>query len=292
MAQVTAAPAVSRATANESTAQAIVSHHAQLSAGLNQRVEALVHYVDSQFLLKAETARQDLLSYLRREILPHAQAEEAALYPPAAALSEGRLLVEGMLDEHRSLTALVTELADAGSLVRAAATARALTALFAVHLTKENDLLLPLLVATPDVSLTRLLAGMHEVLGGEEHAHGAPGEGATGAADAAGTAAGEGCGCGGCGCGGDQPADGAAVPVLSVDARLDVRDVPHNQRHALVLSTVEGLSPGEAVVLVASHAPGPVLAEVEERFGRQIRMEWLQSGPTVWQVRLERLAAA
>jgi len=45
------------------------------------------------------------------------------------------------------------------------------------------------------------------------------------------------------------------------------------------------------VVLVASHAPGPVLAEVEERFGRQIRMEWLQSGPTVWQVRLERLAA-
>jgi uncharacterized protein (DUF2249 family) len=79
--------------------------------------------------------------------------------------------------------------------------------------------------------------------------------------------------------------------VLSVDARLDVRDVPHNQRHGLVLSTVEGLSPGEAVVLVASHAPGPVLAEVEERFGRQIRMEWLQSGPTVWQVRLERLAA-
>src|SRR6266536_1382016 len=130
--------------ANETAAEAVVRHHAQLAAGLDQRVEALLYLVDSEYLLKAESARQDLLGYLRREILPHAQAEEAALYPPAAAHPAGRLLVEGMIAEHRALAALVTELSDTRSLVRAAATGRALRALFAAHLTKENDLVLPL----------------------------------------------------------------------------------------------------------------------------------------------------
>lgn len=281
MSQPAPDPTVNQVTANAFAARAVVSHHAQLAAGVAQRVEALVRHVDSQYLLKAEDARQDLLNYLRREILPHAGAEEEKLYPPAAALADGRLLVEGMIEEHRTLTALVTELADAASPVRAAAAARALGALFAVHLAKENNLVLPLLVATPEVALSQVLAGMHELLGDED----------AGTAD-------EGCGCGGCGCGGDQKSSGgdqasrsATTPVLSVDTRLDVRDVPHSRRHALVLSTVEALPPGEAVVLVASHAPRPVLAEIGDRFGAQIQAQWLQSGPEVWQVRLERLAA-
>ncbi len=279
MSQLAPGATVSQVTANAFAARAVVGHHAQLAAGVDQRVDALVRHVDSQYLLKAEDARQDLLGYLRREILPHAKAEEEKLYPPAAALVDGRLLVEGMIEEHRQLTALLTELADAESPVRAAAAARAFAALFAVHLAKENNLVLPLLVATPEIALSQVLAGMHELLGDEE----------AGAVD-------EGCGCGGCGCGGDQAdqadqaASSAAPPVLSVDTRLDVRDVPHSRRHALVLSTVEALPPGGAVVLVASHAPRPVLAEIGDRFGAQVQAQWLQAGPEVWQVRLERLA--
>ncbi|MGX6608513.1 DUF2249 domain-containing protein [Micromonosporaceae bacterium Da 78-11] len=56
--------------------------------------------------------------------------------------------------------------------------------------------------------------------------------------------------------------------------------------------TATALSPGNAVVLVASHALGPVLAEVDDHSGGQICSRWLQSGPEVWQVRLERMAAA
>jgi hypothetical protein len=37
--------------------------------------------------------------------------------------------------------------------------------------------------------------------------------------------------------------------------------------------------------------PGPVLAEIDNRFGAQVQTQWLQSGPEVWQVRLERVAA-
>ena len=217
--------------ANATAARSVVRHHAQLAAGLDQRVEALLRLVDGEYLIRAATARQDLLGYVRREILPHALAEESVLYPPAAALAEGRLLVGGMLGEHRALTALVDELADATSLVRAAAAGRALGALFATHLAKENDLVLPMLVAAPQVSLSDVLAGMHELLGAYDAAP-------TVAAEAGSPT--DGCGGENCGCGGDQPANSAEAPLLSVDTRLD-RELPHSQRHALVVSTVAAL---------------------------------------------------
>jgi len=268
-----------RAADQDAAARAVINHHALLAADLDTHVEALLGLVETDQPLKATAARQELLDFVRREILPHARAEEQALYPPAAALPQGGPLVDGMLAEHQALTALVEEIAQtgerAGCLVRAAAAARAFAAVFATHLAKENTLILPLLVAA-DVSLPELLAGMHELLGADT-------------ADADAEASG-GCGCGGCGCGGDRDttAAAAAAAVLSVDARLDVRDVPHAQRHALVLSTVDALPPGQAVVLVASHAPRPVLAEIDDRFGGQIQAQWLQSGPDVWQIRLER----
>jgi len=274
-----AQPVQARAADQDAAVRAVINHHALLATDLDTHVEALLGLVETDQPLKATAARQELLDFVRREILPHARAEEQALYPPAAALPQGGPLVDGMLAEHQALTALVEEMAQtgerAGCLVRAAAAARAFAAVFATHLAKENTLILPLLVAA-DVSLPELLAGMHELLGADT-------------ADADAEASG-GCGCGGCGCGGDRDttAAAAAAAVLSVDARLDVRDVPHAQRHALVLSTVDALPPGQAVVLVASHAPRPVLAEIDDRFGGQIQAQWLQSGPDVWQIRLER----
>jgi uncharacterized protein (DUF2249 family) len=101
-------------------------------------------------------------------------------------------------------------------------------------------------------------------------------------------------GCGGeCGCGG-RARDAAATapaPVLTVDARLDVRELPHSQRHATVLGAVAALAPGAALVLVAPHAPRPLLAEIADRHGAAIESQWLQTGPEVWQVRLERTGA-
>ncbi|MGH2466478.1 MAG: DUF2249 domain-containing protein, partial [Candidatus Limnocylindrales bacterium] len=52
----------------------------------------------------------------------------------------------------------------AGGLAAATAGA-AIQALFEAHLWKENELLIPVLVADPTVSLTELLAGMHELVG-------------------------------------------------------------------------------------------------------------------------------
>jgi uncharacterized protein (DUF2249 family) len=57
-----------------------------------------------------------------------------------------------------------------------------------------------------------------------------------------------------------------------------------------VLATVAALPAGDAVVLVAPHAPRPVLAQIDERFPGQIEARWLESGPEVWRIRLERLS--
>ena len=176
----------------ERVVQAILGHHDQLADGMRQRVGALLDLVATDHLIKAETVRQDLLAYLDREILPHARAEEQALYPPAAELPEGRLLVAGMVDEHHALVDLVSELATADTPVRTAAAARALAALFETHLRKENDLVLPLLRTAPAVRLATILAGMHDLLGADPDGDAKPVDAATD---------GGGCGCGGCACG-------------------------------------------------------------------------------------------
>ncbi|NJC71950.1 DUF2249 domain-containing protein [Planosporangium thailandense] len=278
-------PVPEAADRDRAAAAAVRRHHAQLAYELDQHAESLLRLVDNQSLPEAAQARQDLVAYLRRDLVPHALAEEDTLYPAAAGRPAGALLVEGMLGEHRAITALVDEIAASGSLIRAASAARALTALFATHLAKENDLILPLLVNAPEVALADLLAGMHDLLGAahapHRHAPDAP----------ASVDQGGGCGCGGCGCGGggDRAAGSAPVQPLGVDALLDVRQAPHNERHALVLSTVKSLAPGEAVVLVADHAPRPVLAQVDAHLPGQIETQWLQSGPELWRVRLERV---
>jgi uncharacterized protein (DUF2249 family) len=124
-----------------------------------------------------------------------------------------------------------------------------------------------LLLATDSVDLAAVLSGMHTLLGApsEAGAHGS------------------------CGCGGDRAEAAAApAPVLTVDTRLDVRAVPHAQRHARVLAAISELPADAALVLVAPHAPKPLLAEIERRFPGQIDTEWLQRGPDVWQIRLHR----
>ena len=257
--------------ADERAARAVVRHHSELAATLTGNVARLIDAVEAGDLPQVWVRRDELLSWLDGELLPHAYAEEAALYPAAADLPAGKLLVEGMLGEHRAITALVSELKETTSPTVAAATARALQAIFAVHLAKENDLVVPLLVEADAVSLAALLDGMHDLIG----AGTGPSTG--------------GCGGGGCGCGGDSAAAADAdAPLLAIDPRLDVRDLPHGERHARVLAAIDALPVDAAMVLVAPHAPRPLLAEIDARYAGQVTAEWLQNGPDVWQIRLQR----
>ncbi|MER6590714.1 DUF2249 domain-containing protein [Micromonospora purpureochromogenes] len=258
----------SRSAADRSVADAVVRHHAQLAAALNRRTDQVRDAAEQGDAAGVLRARDELVGWLHEELLPHAYAEETALYPAAGNRREGELLVRGMLDEHQMITRLVGELTAATRPVDVAAAARALAVLFAAHLGKENTLIVPLLVDAADVSLATLVDGLHDLLGSSDSTAG---------------------GCGGtCGCGGDRgPAD-APAPTLSIDPRLDVRQLPHDQRHAMVLAALDALPAGGALVLVAPHAPRPLLAEIEARYQGGMLAEWLQDGPDAWQIRLSR----
>lgn len=254
MSVVTIASSAEEAAAAEKVEQ----HHAEMAGRLDLLTGRLVAAVDAG---GAEDARQELLGWLRHELVPHAAAEEETLYPAAAQLPESRLLVEAMLAEHELIHRLVADLEGASAPVAAAATA--LETVFDSHLAKENDQLLPTLVASSRFSVARMLEGMHELLGGDDHAP----------AGAAPAAAGHQCACGG---------HDEGTP------ELDARAIPHAIRHATIFGALGGLRAGAALVLVADHDPVPLRAQLEQRAPGEFDVTYLEEGPQVWRLRMTR----
>ena len=168
---------ITSAEADTRAAQAVERHHALMAATLAQMVDDLVTSAASGPASSAEGTRHEVVRWCRDELVPHALAEERTMYPAARGIESGRLLIDGMLEEHKVIVGLVDDVERADSPVAAAAAARALSTVFHLHLGKENDLVLPLLVGADDVSVAELLGGMHEVLGAgdvatERHGHG------------------------------------------------------------------------------------------------------------------------
>jgi uncharacterized protein (DUF2249 family)/iron-sulfur cluster repair protein YtfE (RIC family) len=253
--------------------EAVEQHHATMAGALRLAVHTLLAEAVRGDGAAAEAARRDLVSWCDRELLPHALAEEQALYPAAHATTAGRPLVEAMLWDHAVISSLVDDLRGASDPVRSAATATALRTVFESHLHKENNLVLPLLAGDPSVSVAELLDGMHEVLGGTD-----AGPDADGSADAV-----DAVGCGGhtCSCG---EKDGPALP------ELDVRAVPQVIRHATVFNALESVAPGAGVLLIAPHDPLPLLRQIEKRWPGVFEVSYLQRGPDAWRLELVRAA--
>ncbi|WP_296606667.1 hemerythrin domain-containing protein, partial [Nocardioides sp.] len=204
---------VASTAADARAAEAMVAHHAAMAGTLTTLVSRLTFAARSGRSEDAEQVRAELVAWCRADLVPHALAEEAALYPVAAEQAAASLLVTAMITEHQLLLGLVEELEKAGDAVTAAVAAGSLRTVFESHLGKENDLLVPLLATAADASLADLLEGMHEEL--EQHAHHTEVAEAPAAAQ---QAAGHGHGHGGCGCG---ESDAAGYP------ELDVRTIPH-----------------------------------------------------------------
>ena len=143
-------------------ADPIRTHHDELHEAVRRRVEALILAADAG--RGVDDARRAVLDVLDGEIIPHAKAEEAALYP-AGDTPTAALLVRAMREEHRALIGRVDRLRDATAPAVAAGHAAAVLALLESHLWKENELLVPAILGDPSTSLAELLAGMHELIG-------------------------------------------------------------------------------------------------------------------------------
>ncbi|MFN3922604.1 MAG: hemerythrin domain-containing protein [Pseudarthrobacter sp.] len=151
--------------------QAVERHHAHMPKHLNGLVALLMEAVEARDAVAEDTAQATLLDWCDTHLIPHALAEEGPLYGGPHATPEGRLLVEGMLAEHRVIVDLVEELRTSSGLASAVA-GSAIQRLFALHLDKENRLLMPFIVQSPDMSLAESVRGLHELTGEGAGHHG------------------------------------------------------------------------------------------------------------------------
>lgn len=251
--------------ADAEAARQVEDHHAQMAGRLGVLAGALLAAARED--RDGAGARRELLHWLREDLVPHATAEERTLYPAAAELTEARLLVEAMLEEHQLIHRLVGELESATEPATAASVAAALETVFVSHLAKENDQLIPVLVSSPDHSVADMLAGMHELLGGHAaHEDAGAAEGHAGHA---------------CACGESDPAG---------HPELDARAVPHAIRHATIFGALDGVRPGAGLVLVAPHDPLPLLGQVEQRDPGAFEVRYLERGPEAWRLEFLRRA--
>lgn len=86
----------------------------------------------------------------------------------------------------------------------------------------------------------------------------------------------------GCACGGHDE----GTP------EIDVQTIPHAVRHAALFGALDGLQPGFAVILSATHDPVPLTTQLAERSPGQFEVEYLDRGPERWRLHVRRIAAA
>jgi hypothetical protein len=137
----------------------VVHQHALLRRGVERRCGALCEAAEHGIPFQRQLTI--LRDYLAGEILPHAEAEERTLYQAAAAQARGSELVRTLTAEHRELAYLAGRLRPGADSGEAAAVSEWIATLFAGHVAKENDLLLPALVGV-GADLAALLADTHE----------------------------------------------------------------------------------------------------------------------------------
>ena len=272
-------------TSNAEVIEQIRSHHSEMAAELNELTRAVLAAAASDAL---GTERDALHDWYRDQLIPHAVAEEHTLYSAAAELGATRLLICSMLTEHRTLVELIADLAFAREPFETAMIAASTQALLTSHLAKENDLLLPALDSA-GLEMGGLLDGMHELLG------------------RSGESAGQ-SGCG-CGCAQDAGEDDRPVPV-ELTARpnhepppaftaaasgaagneLDLRILPHGQRHEIIFAKLRALAADETLVIVNDHDPKPLRYQTEAMWPDG-RFEWTYraAGPEVWRVAITRV---
>ena len=161
------------ASAEAHALQAVEAHHADMLRHLNGLVGLLTEAVEAGDPGAGQETQAALLDWCDKELVPHALAEEGPLYSGPHGMPEARLLVDGMLAEHQVIVGLVDELRTADG-VAAAVAAGAIQRIFALHLDKENRLLMPFIVESPGLSLAHAVEGLHQLVGeGAAHHHGA-----------------------------------------------------------------------------------------------------------------------
>ena len=73
---------------------------------------------------------------------------------------------------------------------------------------------------------------------------------------------------------------------------IDVRTIPPYERHARIFGQFDDLEVGQALVIVNDHDPVPLRRQFEGRTPGQFNWSYLQAGPALWRVQIDKVAGA
>jgi uncharacterized protein (DUF2249 family) len=71
---------------------------------------------------------------------------------------------------------------------------------------------------------------------------------------------------------------------------LEAKNIPHAVRHASIFGALDSLREGQGLIVVAPHEPRPLLHQIDQRYGPQMAVSYLQEGPEDWHVQFLRVA--
>lgn len=78
--------------------------------------------------------------------------------------------------------------------------------------------------------------------------------------------------------------------MQAIIERIFVPSVPPSQRHPLIFAAFDALPVGEAIEIVNDHNPAPLELQFERVRCGQFDWQVVLGGPSLWQVRIERVA--
>ena len=79
-----------------------------------------------------------------------------------------------------------------------------------------------------------------------------------------------------------------AESAVAESAGLDVRTLPHGQRHDIIFRRLDALAVGEALVIVNDHDPKPLRYQAESLWPGRFVWSYLEAGPVVWRLSISR----
>lgn len=69
---------------------------------------------------------------------------------------------------------------------------------------------------------------------------------------------------------------------------IDVRTIPHHERHQRIFQIFDQLQPGQAFELVVDHDPKPVLYQMKFMHQEKFAFTYLEQGP-LWRVQMAKV---
>lgn len=253
---------LARASTDETAALDAIRRHGDLLASrLAELADAVSRAVaDGE---DGTTESLTLFSWYRGDLLPQFKAAEATVYARGRERETTALLVQALAADHGRLREIFESLDSVDGPGEAAATAGAAKVLYTAHLAKQSELLLPAL-ANAGVSIAGLVADRPELAGGARKQAEIKAPVASG---------------------GGAP----TIAPISGTEELDVRALPHQARHGVILGKMQALTATGALVLTNDHDPLPLKYQADAMWPDQFEWTYLDEGPDEWRVSIARI---